>query len=58
MSDKLPSVSGDTMIRFLKKYGFKRDRQQGGHIILVKQETEDGDIIEIVVPCHKELLSA
>lgn len=52
MSNRLAVVSGRTLVKFLQNHGFKRDRQRGSHIIVVKPGEYD---IEITVPDHKEL---
>jgi predicted RNA binding protein YcfA (HicA-like mRNA interferase family) len=50
---KLHKVSGDAAIRALEKFGFKKVRQRGSHVMLKKQ-TSEGEI-GCVVPLHKEL---
>lgn len=50
---KLRRLSGEEVIRALRKIGFKRIRQKGSHVIL-KKETAEGDL-GCVVPLHKEL---
>jgi predicted RNA binding protein YcfA (HicA-like mRNA interferase family) len=50
---KLQKVSGEVAIRTLEKFGFKKIRQRGSHVILKKQ-TSEGEI-GCVVPMHKEL---
>jgi predicted RNA binding protein YcfA (HicA-like mRNA interferase family) len=50
---KLPSVSGQRVIRALKRAGFKELRQKGSHVSLEKR---DGDqVFKTVVPLHNEL---
>jgi predicted RNA binding protein YcfA (HicA-like mRNA interferase family) len=48
---KLPSVSGRECIGALEKVGFHVKRQEGGHIILRR----DDPFAQTVVPLHKEL---
>ena len=45
---KLPVVSAKTLIKFLKRRGFRILRQTGSHIILAK----DGVLASVVVPNH------
>jgi predicted RNA binding protein YcfA (HicA-like mRNA interferase family) len=50
---KLPSVSGERVIRALKRSGFVELRQKGSHVSL---ERRAGDqIYRTVVPVHSEL---
>ena len=50
---KLPSVSGERLIRALKRAGFVELRQKGSHVSL---ERRVGDIVfRTVVPMHPEL---
>jgi len=53
MPPKLPRVSGEQVIRSLKRLGFVQMRQRGSHVILKKQ-TSEGEI-GCVVPLHHEL---
>jgi predicted RNA binding protein YcfA (HicA-like mRNA interferase family) len=46
-------MSGEEMIRALERWGFRRVRQRGSHVIL-KRETTQGPI-GCVVPLHREL---
>jgi predicted RNA binding protein YcfA (HicA-like mRNA interferase family) len=50
---KLPSVSGDRLVRALKRSGFVELRQKGSHLSL-ERKSED-KIYKIVVPMHKTL---
>jgi predicted RNA binding protein YcfA (HicA-like mRNA interferase family) len=50
---KLQRVSGEVAINTLEKFGFKKVRQRGSHVILKKQ-TSEGET-GCVVPLHKEL---
>ncbi len=50
---KLPIVSGDEIVKVLKKTGFILTRQSGSHMILCKNIPEQK--ITVVVPKHKEL---
>jgi predicted RNA binding protein YcfA (HicA-like mRNA interferase family) len=50
---KLPSVSGERVIRALKRAGFVELRQKGSHVSL---ERRVGDqLFKTVVPTHSEL---
>ncbi|HEY2823861.1 MAG TPA: type II toxin-antitoxin system HicA family toxin [Candidatus Acidoferrum sp.] len=50
---KLPSVSGERVIRALKRTGFVELRQKGSHVSL---ERRIGDtVFKTVVPLHSEL---
>lgn len=46
---KLPVLSGDTLIKLLKKIGFHVVRQRGRHVSLQKEN------YRTVVPLHDEL---
>lgn len=50
---KLPSVSGERVIRALKRAGFKELRQKGSHVSLEKRVGEQ--VFKTVVPMHSEL---
>lgn len=50
---KLPSVSGDRVIRALKRAGFTELRQKGSHVSLEKRVGEQ--VFKTVVPMHSEL---
>lgn len=50
MSAKLPSITAKKLIRFLKKQGFREDRQSGSHLTL--KRSSDNKII--TVPVHTE----
>ena len=50
---RLRRMSGEEMIRALERWGFRRVRQRGSHVIL-KRETTQGPI-GCVVPLHREL---
>lgn len=51
MSEKLPVVSGKTMIKVLEKFGFVVDRIKGSHHVMKK----DGHVQAVTVPNHNEL---
>jgi predicted RNA binding protein YcfA (HicA-like mRNA interferase family) len=46
---KLPHVSGQEVIRVLRRLGFEVVRQRGSHVVLRREESG------CVVPDHKEL---
>jgi predicted RNA binding protein YcfA (HicA-like mRNA interferase family) len=50
---KLPSVSGERVIRALKRAGFLELRQKGSHISLEKRTSDR--TLKTVVPMHGEL---
>jgi predicted RNA binding protein YcfA (HicA-like mRNA interferase family) len=50
---KLPTLSGDELIRLLLHEGFHKVRQKGSHVSLSKS-TPVGEL-HTVVPLHKEL---
>ena len=47
----LPAVSGERAVRAFQKEGWIKDRQQGSHVILVKQ----GNPASLSIPQHREL---
>lgn len=50
---KLPSVSGERVIRALKRAGFVEVRQKGSHVSLEKRTADK--VLKTVVPTHSEL---
>jgi predicted RNA binding protein YcfA (HicA-like mRNA interferase family) len=52
MSTKLPVLSGEDLIRVLRKYGYEIVRQKGSHVRL-RNET-DVERLPVTVPLHKE----
>jgi predicted RNA binding protein YcfA (HicA-like mRNA interferase family) len=48
---RLPVVSGAEAVRAFERDGWRVDRQQGSHVILVKP----GHIASLSVPQHREL---
>ena len=50
---KLPRLSGHELIKILAQFDFKRIRQKGSHVMLIK-ETKQGKV-GCVVPLHDEL---
>lgn len=46
---ELPRISGDDVIRILKKLGFHEARQRGSHVVMRRDDKG------CVVPRHKEL---
>jgi predicted RNA binding protein YcfA (HicA-like mRNA interferase family) len=50
---KLPSVSGERVIRALKRAGFVELRQKGSHVSLEKRVGDQ--VLKTVVPRHDEL---
>lgn len=50
---KLPSVSGDRVVRALKRTGFVELRQKGSHVSL--EERASDRVCKTVLPMHSEL---
>jgi predicted RNA binding protein YcfA (HicA-like mRNA interferase family) len=53
MSPKLPVISGEDLIRVLRKFGYEIARQKGSHVRL-RNEAEP-QRLPVTVPLHKEL---
>jgi predicted RNA binding protein YcfA (HicA-like mRNA interferase family) len=50
---KLPSVSGERVVRALKRLGFVELRQKGSHVSLERRTANQ--VFRTVVPIHSEL---
>ena len=50
---KLPSVSGERVVRALKRAGFSELRQKGSHVSLEKRTVDQ--VFKTVVPVHSQL---
>jgi predicted RNA binding protein YcfA (HicA-like mRNA interferase family) len=50
---KLPSVSGERVVRALKRAGFVELRQKGSHVSLEKRAGDQ--VFKTVVPMHSDL---
>ena len=50
---KLPRLSGHELIKILVQFGFKKIRQKGSHVMLIKYSRQGN--IGCVVPLHDEL---
>jgi predicted RNA binding protein YcfA (HicA-like mRNA interferase family) len=50
---KLPRLSRHELVKILAQFGFKKIRQKGSHVLLIK-DTRQGKI-GCVVPLHDEL---
>ncbi len=50
---KLPRLSGHELIKILAQFGFKKIRQKGSHVMLIKDTSQSK--IGCVVPLHDEL---
>jgi predicted RNA binding protein YcfA (HicA-like mRNA interferase family) len=50
---KLPSVSGERVVRALKRAGFIELRQRGSHVSLEKRTA--ANVLKVVVPMHSTL---
>lgn len=53
MSPKLPVISGEHLIRALRKFGYEITRQKGSHVRLHNQS--EPRRLPVTVPLHKEL---
>ncbi|HTT32781.1 MAG TPA: type II toxin-antitoxin system HicA family toxin [Methylomirabilota bacterium] len=53
MSPKLPVISGEDLIRVLRKFGYEVVRQKGSHVRL-RNELEPRRL-PVTVPLHKEI---
>ena len=53
MSQKLPVISGEDLIRALQKFGCEIARQKGSHVRL-RNETQPARL-PVTVPLHKEI---
>ena len=53
MSPKLPVLSGEDLIRVLKRFGYEGVRQKGSHVRL--RNDADPQRLPVTVPLHKEL---
>jgi predicted RNA binding protein YcfA (HicA-like mRNA interferase family) len=52
MSQQLPSLTAEKLIRFFQKQGFYQDRQSGSHLTL---KHSDGRVITIPVHTGKDI---
>ncbi len=50
---KLPSISGERLVRALKRAGFIQMRQKGSHVSLEKRAADK--VYKTVVPMHSTL---
>jgi len=48
---KLPTVSGEDVVKAFERAGWRRDRQRGSHVVLLKA----GEMASLSVLQHKEL---
>ena len=48
---KLPVVSGKECIRRFQRAGWRRDRQRGSHVVMLK----GGETASLSIPLHREL---
>jgi len=53
MSPRLPVISGEELIRVLRKFGYEIARQKGSHVRL--RNESDPRRLPVTVPLHKEL---
>jgi len=53
MSPKLPVLSGDDLIKALKKFGYESVRQEGSHVRL--RHSTESQRHPLTVPRHKAL---
>ena len=45
---RMPQVSAQDLVRFLKSHGFKEDRQSGSHLTLRHEERN----VSVTIPVH------
>jgi len=48
---RLPVISGNEAVRRFERAGWRRDRQRGGHVVMLKA----GETASLSVPQHREL---
>jgi predicted RNA binding protein YcfA (HicA-like mRNA interferase family) len=48
---KLPVISGAAAVRVFERAAWRRDRQKGSHVVMLKK----GEIASLSVPQHREL---
>ena len=48
---KLPVLSGAKVVRVFERAGWRKDRQHGSHVVLLKA----GEIASLSVPQHREV---
>jgi len=48
---RLPVISGAEAVRALERAGWRKDRQKGSHVVMLKK----GEIASLSVPQHREL---
>ena len=48
---RLPAISGAEAVRRLERAGWRRDRQRGSHVVMLKA----GEIASLSIPQHREL---
>ena len=48
---KLPAVSGADAVKAFERAGWRRDRQRGSHVVMLKA----GHIASLSIPQHREL---
>ncbi len=48
---KLPVVSGAEAVKVFERAGWRRDRQRGSHLVMLKK----GEVASLSVPLHREL---
>jgi predicted RNA binding protein YcfA (HicA-like mRNA interferase family) len=53
MSPKLPALSGDDLVRVLKRFGYEVVRQKGSHARL--RHATDASRKALTIPMHKTL---
>jgi predicted RNA binding protein YcfA (HicA-like mRNA interferase family) len=48
---KLPVLSGEQVVRAFERAGWRRDRQRGSHVVMLRE----GLNVSLSVPQHREL---
>ena len=48
---KLPAMSGAEVVKAFGRAGWRRNRQRGSHVVMLKP----GEIVSLSIPQHREL---
>ncbi|MBI4579486.1 MAG: type II toxin-antitoxin system HicA family toxin [Planctomycetes bacterium] len=51
MMARLPVLSGAEVVTAFERAGWRRDRQRGSHVVMLKE----GSIVSLSIPQHREL---
>lgn len=47
--------SGEDVIKVLQRFGYRRDRQRGSHVVLKYSHPETGEVRTVTVPLHDRI---